>query len=290
MNPAQTLVIILACVLCARVAAADPTPGSEAVTGSRVSGGIDPLAPLFDVHQWTVVQSAFVKFSKEHPSARVQLLKSITPTGIDGTGGRLLYSVNLIVVENGQLLYSFAPLAVSQFDERRMGPVFYMDDSGVYAGCPLELRDVTGDQVPEIIFHAGWMAASDHRTVIHVLQYTDGSPDRIRFRDIRLDRFVESWWNGVRFLNLDERAFVVVAEPVDPPVPPGDFVAHGQPRFHKYLVYGWSRKTERFELLQTIAATRRLHEEAEAGFQADWSLIVAAVRKQVGSARDRRAR
>ncbi len=65
-----------------------------------------------------------------------------------------------------------------------------MDDIGVDAGCPLELRDVTDDQVPEIIFHSGWMGASDHVTDIHVLQYTDGPTPR--FRDIRANNFAES--------------------------------------------------------------------------------------------------
>ena len=270
-------------MLCARGAAADETLGPEVTPASPVLGGVDPLAPLFDVHQWTGVQSTFLKFGKEHPSARVQLLKSISPTGTDGTG-RLLYSVNLIIVENGQLLYSFAPLAVPQFDTRRTDPIFYMDDIGVYAGCPLEQRDVTGDQIPEIIFHAGLMGASDHATDIHVVQYTDGPTPR--FRDIRADKFAESWWTGVRFLDLGGRAFVVVAEPVDPPVAPGDFVSHGQPRFHKYLVYGWSSKTGRFELLQTISETRQLHDTAEAGFQADWDYIVSAVGEHVRAARD----
>ncbi len=271
-------------MLCARVAAADQTPGPQVVAASPVAGGVDPLAPLFDVHQWTGVQSTFAKFGKVHPSARVQVLKSIKPTGTDGTGERLLYSVNLIVVENGQLLYSFAPLAVPQFDTHRMDPVFYMDDVGVYAGGPLELRDVTGDQVPEVIFHAGWMAASDHATEIHVLQYSDGPPPR--FRDIRADKFAESWWIGVRFLDLGRRACVVVAEPVDPPVAPDDIVSHGQPRFHKYLVYSWSRSTGRFEIRQTIPERRQLHDTAEAGLQADWDYVVSAVSKQVGAARD----
>jgi hypothetical protein len=279
MKHARTLAIIFACLLCTSVVAASETPGPDAETGGPLSHSFDPLAPLFDVHQWTAVQSTFVSFGTQHRGTRVQVLKSITPTGTDGTG-RLLYSVNLIVAEKGLLLYSFAPLAVPQFDAQRTDPVYYMDDIGVDAGCPLELRDVTGDQVPEIIFHAGYMGASDHATEIHVLQYTDGPTDRIRFRDIRADRFVDSWWTGVRFLNLDGRAFAVIAEPVDPPVAPGDFVSYGQPKFHKYLVYGWSRKTERFELLQTISHTRHLHDGAEAGFQADWSYIVATLKKR----------
>jgi hypothetical protein len=223
-------------MLCARVAAADQRPGPDAVTGSPFSGGFDPLAPLFDVHQWTAVQSAFVKFGKEHPDARVRLLKSIAPTGTDGTGARLLYSVNLIIVENGQLLYSFAPLAVPQYDPQRMDPIFYMDDIGVAAGCPLELRDVTGDQVPEIIFHAGWMAASTYATDIHVLQYTDGP---IKFRDIRADSFSESWWSKFRWLGLDGRTVAMVAEPVERSADP-EVACHACPKFHKYRVYRWN--------------------------------------------------
>ena len=122
------------------------------------------------------------------------------------------YSVNLIVVENGHLLYSFAPLAVQRFDPGRTDPISYMDDFGVDAGCPLELRDVTGDEVPEIIFHSGWMAASDHETDIHVLQYTD-TPTK--FRDIRAERFSESRWSKFLWLDLAGRTVAIVAEPME---------------------------------------------------------------------------
>ncbi len=47
-------------------------------------GCVDPLAPVFDPEKWTVVQGAFVNLGRQHPDARVELLKSIDTSGQDG--------------------------------------------------------------------------------------------------------------------------------------------------------------------------------------------------------------
>ena len=276
MGHARTLGIIFACLLCVRVAADDGTPRLE-VEASAPAHGFDPLAPLFNVHQWTAVQSAVAQFGKEHPNARVQLLKSIAPTGTDGTGERLLYSVNLIVVESGRMLYSFVPLAAPQFDPQRTDLPFYMDDFGVDAGCPLELRDVTGDRVPEIIFHSGWMGVSDRKTDIHVLQYTAAGPTQ--FRNIRGDQFFESRWWRFRWLDLDGRTVAIVAEPVERSDEPG-VGCHACPKFHRYRVYRWDQEKASFVLSETIPSTGKLHDEHEDPLRTDWAYIVAKLKKR----------
>jgi hypothetical protein len=238
MRHARRLGIIFACLLYVRVIAAEETPRPDTET---LAHGFEALAPLFDTHQWTAVQSALVRFGKEHPDARVQLLKSITPTGQDGIG-RLL---------------------------------FYMDDIGGDAGCPLELRDVTGDQVPEIIFHSGWMAASDHETDIHILQYVNGPT---KFRDIRGDHFFESWWWKFRWLDLDGRTVAIVAEPVERSEDP-EVACHACPKFHKYRVSRWDQGKGSFVLSETIPSTGKLHADDEDPLTTDWLYIVAQLKK-----------
>jgi len=225
---------------------------------------------IYKPSDWTVVKSVSANFGKTLPRAQVMLLKSVQATGSSGVGSSL-YAVNVIVAAAGKIVYTFFPPGVPTYDDHQTDPVFQVDDV-------LDLRDLTGDRVAEIVFHSGFLGASDQRVDVHVLQFMKDGP--MRFRDIRADGFTESWWTGVRFLDCDGQAFAAVAQPVDPPVSPGDFVSHGQPRFHKYLVYGWRRKTGRFEVLQTIPHTKYLHADAEAGFDADWSYIVSAVSKQ----------
>ena len=276
MKSTRIVSCVFACLLYADLAAAGETPVPETGQGARALGFFDPVAPLLDAHQWTVVRAANVQFGKDHPDVWVQLLKSLTPTGQDGVG-RPLYSVNLVVAEAGRLLYSFAPRAVPPLDTRRMDPVFYMDDRGVEAGCPLELRDVTGDKVPEIIFHSGWAPADNSDTDTHILQYTRNGPTR--FRDIRVNDFTESNWTSFRWLDLDGHTVAIVAEPAEPSTVPGAG-SQSSPRFHEYRVYRWDQMKGSFVLSKTIPSTRKLHDEDEDPLRTDWAYIVAKLRNR----------
>jgi len=158
-----------------------------------------------------------------------------------------------------------------------MDEVFYMDDRGVKTGCPLELRDVTGDQVPEIIFHSGWAPADNSITQIHVLHYVaNGSTN---FRDIRANDFAESWWTRFRWLDVDGHTVAIVAEPVEPSAAPG-VASHSSPKFHVYRVYRWDPTSERFMLSETVASTGKLHKSDEDPLQTDWAYIVAKLNKR----------
>jgi hypothetical protein len=229
---------------------------------------------LYDAKQWTVTKSVSAHFGTTLPKATVLLLRSVPVTGRDGVD-RPLHSANLVVIANREIVYAFAPLTVGAPDST--SPIFDIDDLNPQHAF-LELEDVTGDGLPEIIFHSGWRAASDWENVVHVLQFVGSGPTR--FRDIRREDFTDSWWHGVRFLKQDTRALAVVAEPVDPPVAPDDFVAHGQPRFHRYSVYRWDQKNQRFELQQRIPESRTLHDSAGEGLDGDWRHISAAVHER----------
>ncbi len=253
------LVALFACVFTSHLAlAADTNNMSPAAAHA-----------IYDPSEWTLVRSTSAHFGKTLTNAEVMLLKSVQATGSSGSG-EPLYTVNLVVAAAGKVIYSFAPLVVPPRDDRRYDPVFYMDDG-------LEVRDVTNDDVPEIVFRSGFLGVSDRGIYTHILQVTKAVP--IRFRDIAAKSFLDSWWHGVRLLDLNGRTVAIVAEPVDPPLAPGDFVSHGQPRFHRYVVYAWDQRRERFIQQQRIAATRQLHQSAQEGLETDWAYIAATVKK-----------
>jgi hypothetical protein len=258
MIPRRLLGVIVGCVLYPHLALAGDAPRSAA----------DGTPGLFDPGQWTVVKSATANFGKSLSGAHVVLLKSVAATGSDGVD-RPLYSVNVLVARNARILYAFAALEVPPLDRRRTDRVFYMDDV-------LDLRDVTGDRVPEIIFHSGWRAASDWETVIHVVEFTNRSTTP--FRDIRLDSFAESLWWKFRWLTVKGRTFAVVAEPVEPTAGK-EAGCHTCPNLHKYLVYDWQRQQGRFVLRKTIPSTGELHTGDVDPFEKDRSYIIGNLNK-----------
>lgn len=241
--------------------------------------GVDPLAPLLDPSQWTVVQSAGHQFAKDQPFMQVQLLKSLAATGNDGIG-RLMYSVNLVVGVDGRLLYSSAPMAVPRLDRSRSDAVYYMDDRGLAAGCPLELRDVTGDRVPEIIYRSGWAGASSSSTEIHVLQYSAAIP--ARFRDIRSNRFVESNWQHFRWLGVGNQTVAIVAVPIERTADP-TLNCHSCPKFHEYPIYRWDNASSSFVVIETVPRTGGLHTDGEDPLQTDWEYILERLQNGLSS-------
>ena len=231
-----------------------------------------PTAPA--PAQWTTVKAVTADFGPDLRDANVQLLKSVEERGHDGAGAPL-YWVNVVVSKAGRVAYQFIPLAIPSGHDERHALVFYMDDL-------LELRDVTGDHVPEIIFHAGDRGASDFVSQVHVLQYR---PAIGRFVDIRDKGFSESVWDRFRWLEFHRRTLALVADPLvaDPPVadpiePPLDPAWNGSPsrrgaKFHQYVVYGWNPKHQSFRVLHTIPTTHQEHDAATDPFALDAKYI-----------------
>src|SRR5579862_6219861 len=159
MNITRILGPLLAVSIASMVLADEtPTPG----TGPFYK-------PLFDSQQWSVVQATSASFGKKHPDVWVQLLKSIVPVG-KNVFGEPTYAVNVLVSDGESVIYSFVPVTIPPDPVQwyaeiakardRLNRMDYIDDQGLTA-APLEVRDVTGDGVPEIIFHAGAVGATD---------------------------------------------------------------------------------------------------------------------------------
>ncbi len=209
---------------------------------TRIGAAADSGTNLYDASQWTLVKSATGNFGQALPNAKVELLKSVEQGGHDGAG-EPLDRMNVIVSQENRIIYEFMPLAIPSEHDGRHEPSYYMDNL-------LELRDVTGDHVPEIIFHAGDRSASDFISEVHVLQYRQVVG---RFVDIRGPGFSESKWDRFQWLDFHGRALAIVADPIDPEA------ADVGGKFHQYVVFGWNPKHQAFRVLFTIPSTHRVH-------------------------------
>ncbi len=230
---------IVACVACAALAAGSYSTPS---TGRQ---------DIYDPKQWRVMRSTTASFGTGLDDVDVQLLRTIEQRIHGGTGSPLYSVVNLIVFTAGHLIYQFVPLNLSAPFEEPHPLIGYTDDV-------LELRDVTGDHIPEIIFHAGDRSASGFMSDVHVLQYR---PATHQFVDIRGPGFSESDWDHFRWFEFHGRSLAIVADPIEPRL---DLTWKGSPsnpsaKFHQYVVFGWNPKHQAFRVILTIPSTHQEH-------------------------------
>ncbi|HXQ24005.1 MAG TPA: hypothetical protein VN812_20155 [Candidatus Acidoferrales bacterium] len=212
-----------------------------------------------DLREWTVIKSLTANLGAQLPHATVLLLKSVAEPGRKG-GVAPIPCVNLIVVAGERILYHYVPLAVPAPDDERPDSIFYWSDE-------LELRDVTGDGVPEIVFDSQIQQGMSSMSIdIHVLQYQPAKSGPGTFRDIRRSNFVASEWIAFNWLDFKGQTLAILADPVDAPVPPGvdedtalDMHCHECARLRRYLVYQWDSKPRRFILRRIIPPSGALH-------------------------------
>jgi hypothetical protein len=66
----------------------------------------------------------------------------------------------------------------------------------------LELRNLTQDRVPQVLFHSGYRGASDGETFEHILAY---DKSKAAFADVAPELFYNSGTHGLRWLDLQGR-------------------------------------------------------------------------------------
>jgi len=208
----------------------------------HVGVAADSGTTLYEARRWIVMKSAAANFGQALPNAKVELLKTVEQASPEGSG-EPLYRVNVVVSQENRTIYEFTSLVFPSGQDGRHEPSYFMDDV-------LQLRDVTGDHIPEIIFHAGDRSASDFISDVHVLQYR---PAVGKFVDIRGPGFSESKWDRFQWLDFHGRALAIVADPIEPDA------AHVSGKLHQYVVFGWNPKHQAFRVLFTIPSTHRVH-------------------------------
>src|SRR3954465_5806562 len=102
-----------------------------------------PAFGQFDQTRWELVKRISGRFE-------VLLLKSHEATGSSGLGDPM-YDVDVLVRQGGAVVYEYR---TPPHGPDSAEPGYFVDDV-------LEVRDVTGDGVPEVVFHTGFQGVSD---------------------------------------------------------------------------------------------------------------------------------
>ena len=185
------------------------------------------------------------------------LLKSVQTTGESGMGDPL-YDVGLLIIEGNRIVYNYVLQVKRRNVDLDTDPTkFYMDDL-------LDIRDVTNDGVPEVVFHSGFMGVTDWVTLEHILQYR---PHTKSFSDIMTKDFYDSMNHGMAWI---DKAPVVI-ESI------GRGACHMCPRRFRYNILRWNQST--FALFQTIKG-RKSYEGASDALQNDLGFIRAALKRE----------
>ena len=215
-------------------------------------------------NQWRVVNQLTTTFDAAVGSSKLILLESLEPTSTGGAG-QPLNDVNLLIIQNGRIIYDYVKQRAKPPDEGDpyfIDTRFYMDDY-------LELKDVTNDGVPEVLFHSGFQGASDSSALEHVLLY-GGS--KVSFTDVAPAAFLHSGTHGFRWLSLSRRAFAVVADRNWRPTTPVDDRCHYCESPFRYDAYQWSGSKKAFVVYRRLFGAKS-YSEADQALTGDWPFI-----------------
>jgi hypothetical protein len=209
----------------------------------------------YDTSKWTLVEERQARFDKSPPD-EVLLLKSALPTG-EGGAGQPMNDVELLVVQSGQVIYHYKERTNSDEATR-----FFIDDE-------LVIHDLTGDGIPEIIFHSGSEGASDYIRLEHILRY---DAPKHSFTDIAPDEFVQSGTHGLRWLTVGKRNLLVISNRGQWPATAIESHCHYCPSQFIFNVYEWKAQTSSFSLIRSLAPNA-LYRSGEEALNGEWTYI-----------------
>jgi len=216
-----------------------------------------PVRTHFDLSEWDAVATVTADFGPTFPRASVRLLTSKEVVSreeySDGRGIAENRMANVVVERDGQLIYQYCWLATAYHHGRPIEE-FFKDSM-------LELRDVTNDGIPEILFHtvshgASWPAVS------HVLHYDPRRATDEAFRDVFLPEWEPHDPDNVKFawLEIGGRTLGVLAVPED--TTPSQWG-------HRYEWFEWNQGRQAFERRGSIRSTGQTHEADADPFAVD---------------------
>jgi len=220
------------------------------------------LTIRYDHSRWKLIKRISAKFDPLPVPPAVLLLESLKPTGRGGLG-QAQNDVELLIGYGGDIhFFDYIKNGVKPPDYN--GTRFYTDDY-------LEIRDVTNDGVPEVLFHSGFEGASDATTLEHVLFYDKLGGSLV---DVAPETFYNSGTHGLRWLNLAGQTFAVVADRNWPAATAPDAQCHYCPSPFKYDVYLWGLRKgwATFEVYRHLYG-KKAYSEARQALEGDWTFI-----------------
>jgi hypothetical protein len=244
-----TLLAGLLASLAACQVSADGPPSTPDLAAPTVAGEPKVMQGFFDPREWVVRKTIAVDLGGHLTNATAILLSSVIPKGESGVGAPL-FAVDMLIVSGRTVLYQFyRPGAAIEF---------LMDDA-------LEARDVTNDGIPEVLFHSGFVGASDFSKYEHVIYRVPGEepvPDSEPFpssdwvNDVAPVQFIHTRRQTLRWLDLRGVTLAVVANPLIPAGVTDPHFCHGCPHFYQYLVFRWEKTKGTFVLSRSIQSQR----------------------------------
>ena len=204
---------------------------------------------FIDKKDWVIVETKSADFGDYVKNALVALLKSSQPKA-EGGAGQPLHEVRLIIISDDRILYdSSGWLATYRPPRSDVDATYYM-------GGALSIKDVTGDSIPEVIFHSGWGFASGYVALAHVLSYIPDSKRRSKFQDIADDRFYFSNRRYLKWLDMNGTVYAVVAEGLDSKY---FTICSNCPRYYQYLLLRWDNTRKTFILTHSIQSRTMIY-------------------------------
>ena len=221
---------------------------------------------LYDATKWKIIKRTRAEFGAELSGCDVLLLKSVKPTS-GGGAGQPLYDVNLLVIKDGKAVYDYLKEGLKPPNANGLNfTEFYMSDT-------LDVRDVTSDGVPEIIFHSGFEGASDFTKLNHILRYDKSLK---RFVDVAPHDFAESGTAQLRWTTVIGRPVAVVAhrdwDAWEAKSPAPEDRCHYCNGPYLYDAFVWDSAGNAFTHYQTLKATKEFG-EGETALNTDWTYI-----------------
>ncbi len=234
--------------------------------------------PPYDTTKWTLVKRAEANLGMAGPM-QVLLLKSSAPTD-EGGAGQPLSDIQFLIVRNGQVRYDYIKDGRKTTTPDQDATKFYVGDDlrdlyGLGNGN-LNIRDVTSDGIPEIIFHSGHEAASDFVTLEHILKYNGATNS---FTDIADSQFFQTGTHEFRWLTLGKREIAVISRR-------GKWSSSKMIEDHChycdsqfiYDAYEWNQPKESFKKVQTIAS-KQAHSDGSEALDEEWPYIASVLQR-----------
>lgn len=223
---------------------------------------------------WKAVMKTTAELPGRNGPATVVLLQSQETTAYGGAD-QPMHDVDLVITApDGKVLYSYAQTEPPgnntdrYFADRYFADRYFMDED-------LRILDVTGDGVPEVLFHSGSRGASDWNSIEHILRY-ERSTDA--FKDITTTGFDHSGRHGFAWLTVNGRTFAVVAHENWSRSVPMEDRCHYCPSPFRYDAYAWSDREGGFHLLKHIRG-KAPYSESDEAIAGDRALLETALGK-----------
>jgi hypothetical protein len=201
------------------------------------------LVSQYNQQQWKEVKTITATFDAGYGPAQILLLESAESTGTDGLG-EPTHNVDLLILRRGVVVYDYKAKA-------------FVDDA-------LEVRDVTNDGIPEVLFHTGSQGASDAITTEHVVRFVKSSNS---FADVAPDTFYQSLNHGFAWQHEGKQTVALVATRVEEK-------CHYCESAYRYDIYRWNSSTSSFAKDRTFSGVKS-YEGATSALKGDLALIQA---------------